>query len=89
MADIKYLDFEGLYTYDTLIKAYIDGKIFVGTYAEYETANAEGKIALNALVIITDDENNSGSGGSSGGGAGSTSTTSVLGVAVLGQMVLA
>lgn len=86
MAEIKYMGYESLEAYDALIKAYIDGKIFVGTYAEYTTANADGKIALNAIVVITDDENNGSSGG--GNSDSSTSTTSVLGVAVLGQMIL-
>ena len=94
MAEKKYMGLESLNAYDALIKAYIDGKIFVGTYAEYQNANANGEIAINAIVIITDDENNSSSsGGNSGDNTGggsdsSTSTTSVLGIAVLGQMVL-
>lgn len=91
MAEIKYMSFNSLVTYDQLIKAFINGKIFVGTYAEYEEAHASGKIAIGAIVIITDDENNSGSGGGSSGGDSSNdtiSTTSVLGEAVLGYMIL-
>ena len=49
--------------YDALIKEFINNKIFIGTYAEYETANANGKIPINTLVIITDDETTSGGGG--------------------------
>lgn len=60
----------------------LKSKIFIGTYAQYETANANNEIPINALVIITDDES------SSGGDASTDSTTSMLGYAVLGQMVL-
>lgn len=58
-------------------------RIFIGTHAEYETANANNEIPIGALVILTDD------GTSSDGGNDQTSpTTSMLGYAVLGQMVL-
>lgn len=78
MAEIKYMGYESLTEYDALIKAYIDGKIFIGTYSEYQTAYANNKIAIGAIVIITDDENNS----------SSISTSSLLGTGVLGYMIL-
>ena len=57
--------------------ATMQSKLFIGTYAEYETAYAAGEIALGALVVITDDND-----------ASSDGTSSLLGVGVLGQMVL-
>lgn len=84
--DTQYLNIEGLTIYDALIKTFINSKIFIGTYAEYEAANTDGEIPVGALVIITDDET-SGSGGSSGDSS-STSTSSLLGTGVLGYMVL-
>lgn len=57
----------------------LEHKLFVGTTAEYEAI--EDKIPLNAFVIITDDETGNED-------AADGATTSVLGVAVLGQMVL-
>lgn len=72
----------------------LKSKIFVGTYAEYQTANANNEIPINALVIITDDnESGNGSGGSgdSGDGSGentSTSTSSKLCEGALGYMIL-
>lgn len=73
----QYLDFDGLVLYDSLIKSFVNSQIFIGTYAEYETADANGDIPINALVIITDDET-----------ANSSATTAVLGKAILGQMIL-
>ena len=55
MEEKKYLNLDMLTLYDGLIKEFINSQIFVGTYAEYETANANNLIPLNALVIITDD----------------------------------
>lgn len=70
-------------------KEYTDNKVasmvFVGTYEEYQTAYNDGRIPLNAFVILTDDE--TGDGGS-GEGDSTSSTTAMLGYAVLGQMVL-
>lgn len=76
-------------------------KLFVGTYAEFQTALADGKVAIGAIVIITDDGNGtggSGSGGNTGSGDSESgddsgedaeiSTTSALGEAVLGYMKL-
>lgn len=60
-------------------------KIFVGTYAEYQAANAEGKIKEGCIVLITDDQNTSGGSGDS---SDTSSTSAVLGVAILGQMKL-
>lgn len=69
-------------------KEYTDNKVasmvFIGTYAEYQAANANGQIPINTFVILTDDES---SGGGSSGDVTSP-TTSMLGYAVLGQMVL-
>lgn len=53
-------------------------KLFVGTYAEYQEAYANGEIEIGAIVCITDDESD----------ANSDSTTSELGKAILGQMIL-
>ena len=70
-------------------KEYTDNKIanmiFIGTYAEYETANANGQIPINTFVILTDDKS---SGGDSGSNDSTSPTTSMLGYAVLGQMIL-
>lgn len=55
-------------------------KVFIGTYAQYETANINGKIPINTLVILTDD------GASSGDS--SASTSSILGTGALGYMIL-
>ena len=75
-------------------KEYTDNKvasmIFIGTYAEYQTAYADGQIPINTFVILTDDESGSGSsgGGSTGGDSTSTSTSSLLGTGALGYMIL-
>ena len=74
MEENKYISFDKLTLYDDLIKAFINSQIFIGTYEEYETAYANGKIPINALVVITDDE--------------ISSTTAQLGYAILGQMIL-
>lgn len=70
-------------------KEYTDNKVasmvFVGTYAEYQTAYASGQIPINTFVILTDDGSGS---GSSGGDSTSTSTSSLLGTGALGYMVL-
>lgn len=85
----QFLDLSGLAEYDTLIKAFINGKIFVGTYEEYNAANTAGNIPIGCVVILTDQS----TGGSGSGGSGDSSdttspTNAVLGYAVLGQMVL-
>lgn len=54
----------------------VESKFFVGTQEEYETANANNEVAAGAIVIITDDE------------ILAVSTTSELGKAVLGKMIL-
>ena len=77
-------------------KAYTDVRfanlVFIGTYAEYQTALANNQIPVNTFVIITDDESSGGGGGSDSGGSDNddptSSTTAMLGYAVLGQMVL-
>ena len=81
----------------TSSKEYTDNKVksitFVGTYAEYQIAYADGQIPIGAIVVLTDDESSGGgTGGDNGGGTDednpSSSTTAMLGYAVLGQMVL-
>lgn len=54
---------------------------FVGTYAEYEAANANGDIPINAIVIITDDATQ--------GGVNAGATSAILGTGKLGYMILA
>lgn len=77
-------------TLDTA-KGYTDTKVasmvFIGTYAEYQTAYANGQIPINSFVILTDEEGGS-SGGNESGGESTDSTTAMLGYAILGQMVL-
>ena len=80
----KYLGEVGLAELWNLMTAYVDGKIFIGTRAEYE-ANVSN-IATGAMVIITDEgdvvippivekpEKDS--------------TIAILGTAILGQMIL-
>lgn len=65
-------------------------RIFVGTYAEYEAANAKNEIPLNALVVITDDATSGGgnSGDEPGAGDDDDKTSSKLGTGVLGYMIL-
>lgn len=78
-------------TLDTA-KGYTDTKVasmvFIGTYAEYQTAYANGQIPINSFVILTDEESGGSSGGNESGGESSDSTTAMLGYAILGQMVL-
>lgn len=63
---------------DSAIATYFDGRVFIGTKAQYDTAYAAGGIAVGTLVFLTDDEN------VAVGGA----TTAILGQAILGQMIL-
>lgn len=83
--DVYYTEAEVDEKIDTL-NAKFASLVFIGTYAEYQTAYANGQIPINTFVILTDD-------GSSGGGSGSgdsdgDATTAKLGYAVLGKMVL-
>lgn len=55
----------------------LKSKLFVGTKADYEAADAKNEVAIGAIVILTDDET-----------VATVSTTSVLGQAILGQMIL-
>lgn len=57
----------------------VSTKVFIGTEEEYNTAYAEGKIAMGALVIILD-----GSETEEGG----ATISALLGTAILGQMLL-
>ena len=76
----KYLGEVGLAELWNLITAYVNGRLFVGTRAEYEAIASS--IPIGAKVVITDEsdvvlpevENNS--------------STSILGTALLGSMVL-
>ena len=78
-----------LQKYDELIKDYINSKlqensentakVFIGTMAEYQTADAAGNIPVGCIVYITD---------SSVDTESSDATSAVLGVAVLGSMIL-
>lgn len=83
MEEKQFLDLAGLGEYTEFIKALINGKIFIGTYEEYNAANTAGNIQNNCIVILTDD-NTSGSGSA----GSSTSTSSLLGTGVLGYMIL-
>ena len=56
--------------------------IWSGTYAEYLVADAAGLIPVGTIVCLTDDE------GTSDGDNAGISTTSALGVARLGYMIL-
>ena len=80
----KYLGEVGLTELWNLMTAYVDGKIFIGTKAEYEIAAST--IPVGSMVIITDEsdvvippvvEKPS-----------NDSTIAILGTAVLGQMIL-
>lgn len=82
MNENLYMGEVGLAELWNLMTAYVDGKLFVGTRAEYE-ANASN-IAIGTMVIITDEsdvvippveeENNS--------------SVAILGTALLGSMIL-
>lgn len=64
---------------------FVQQRFFVGTIEEYNTAWANGEIAVGALVIILDDELNEDNGENDNN---SDATSSILGKGVLGQMVL-
>lgn len=57
----------------------VSTKVFIGTEEEYNTAYAEGKIAMGALVIILD-------GGETE--EGGTTISALLGTGILGKMLL-
>ena len=84
----QFLDLIGLGEFTEFMMAYINGKIFVGTYEEYNAANAAGNIPIGCVVILTDDSSGNGSGGSGDSSDTTSPTNAVLGYAVLGQMVL-
>ncbi len=77
MDEKYYLTYEGLSEYDALIKAFITGRLFIGTTLEYESALANGQLINGAIVVLTDDEN-----------VMTTTTTAALGSAILGKMIL-
>lgn len=77
----KYLGEVGLAELWNLMTAYVDGRLFVGTRAEYEAAASS--IPIGAMVVITDEsdvvlpevEED-------------TSSIAILGTALLGSMIL-
>jgi hypothetical protein len=74
----KYLGEVGLTELWNLMLAHIDGRLFVGTRAEYEAAASS--IPEGALVVITDD-----------GDVvlpSADATTATIGIAQLGKMIL-
>lgn len=77
----KFLGEVGLTELWNLMTAYVDGRLFVGTRAEYEAAASS--IPIGAMVVITDEsdvvlppveEDNS--------------SIAILGTALLGSMIL-
>lgn len=86
-------EFEAISQSFDVLELAIDEKagVFIGTYAEYQTAYANGQIPINTFVILTDDETSGGDSGDSGDSSGdstSTSTSSLLGTGALGYMIL-
>lgn len=83
MNENLYMGEVGLAELWSLMKQYVDGKVFIGTKEEYNEAYAAGAIAVGQLVIITDEsdvvipevEEN-------------TSSIAILGTVVLGQCIL-
>lgn len=77
----KFLGEVGLTELWNLMTAYVDGRLFVGTRAEYEAAASS--IPIGAMVVITDEsdvvlpevEED-------------TSSIAILGTALLGSMIL-
>ena len=73
------LENDSNYITETKLSDTFDSKLFIGTLEEYNILNSENKIKVGALVIILDQEeleNNS------------SATTSILGTAVIGKMIL-
>lgn len=75
----------------TQITTAFDDRLFVGTLEQYNIANSQGLIKIGAIVILTDpeednkdDDNNNVEDDTEN----SNDTTSVLGLAVLGKMIL-
>lgn len=83
MNENLYMGEVGLAELWSLMTAYVDGRIFVGTRAEYEAKASE--ITVGTMVIITDEsdvvippvED-----------APADSTIAILGTALLGSMIL-
>lgn len=76
----KYLGEVGLAELWNLMTAYVDGRLFVGTRAEYEAAASS--IPIGAMVVITDESD------VVLPEVEDTSSTSILGTALLGSMIL-
>lgn len=53
----------------------LESRLFIGTRAQYDIANAENLIPLNTLVILTDELDG-------------LDITAKLGIAILGSMIL-
>lgn len=76
----KFLGEVGLTELWNLMTAYVDGRLFVGTRAEYEAAAAS--IPVGAMVIITDESD------VVEPPVEDTSSIAILGTALLGSMIL-
>lgn len=76
----KFLGEVGLTELWNLVTSYVDGKLFIGTRAEYEAAAAS--IAVGTMVIITDESD------VIEPDVEDTSTIAILGTALLGSMIL-
>ncbi len=62
----------------------VSNPLFVGTQAEYEDANSKGLIPIGMIVYIIDEDINDDGEDTED----SNDTTSMLGYAILGQMIL-
>lgn len=76
----KFLGEVGLTELWNLMTTYVDGRLFVGTRAEYEAAAAS--IPVGAMVIITDESD------VVEPPVEDTSSIAILGTALLGSMIL-
>lgn len=76
----KFLGEVGLTELWNLMTAYVDGKLWIGTRAEYESAAAD--IPVGTMVIITDESD------VIEPDVEDTFSTAILGTALLGSMIL-
>ena len=82
----KYLGEVGLTELWNLMTAYVDGKFFIGTKAEYEAAAAN--IPVGAMIVITDEIDVAVPPMINTPTVSVTATTAILGKAKLGNMKL-
>lgn len=82
----KYLGEAGLAELWNLMTAYVDGKFFIGTRAEYEVAAAN--IPVGAMIVITDEIDVAVPPMANKPTISVTATTAILGKAKLGNMKL-